>query len=108
MPEFDAAYGAWSNAPFPSGSSRDDLGDLHGDLHLLEEWVLSVVYPFAEHGTIVAPKVDIAAGITTLHDRLVALRPNLPSDDGRLADEYLAYLGLLESTYVAFRATAGI
>ena len=103
MTGFDSAYVAWSNAPFPTGSDRDDLADLHGDLHLIEEWVLSTVYPFAEHGTVVPVLVDIPGGIADLRERIGALRPKLSGADLDLATAYLAYLDLLDAAYNAFR-----
>jgi hypothetical protein len=86
----------------PIGAARDDLGDVRGDLHVLEECVLSTLYPFAEHGKVEFPQVDVAAGINDLRDRITALRPELSGTDA--GDEYLAYLDLLDAAFTAFRA----
>jgi len=104
MTDFLAAYRAWSEASFPSGSHRDDLNDLHGDLHVIDEWVLATVYPFAEHGTIVPIRVDIEAGLRDLRSRLVDLRDKLSGDDALLANQYLAYVEALAAVYAAFRS----
>jgi hypothetical protein len=104
MADLLAAYLAWSEAPFPPGSHRDDLNDLYGDLHVVDEWILSTVYPFAEHGTIVPVRVDIEAGLRDLRSRLVGLRSELSGDDALLADQYLAYVGALDAVYSAFRS----
>jgi hypothetical protein len=103
MDDFLKAYRAWYRAPFPKGSPRDDLGDVYGDLHLGFEWILSTVEPFAERGTVVPPAgVDIDAGLGDLRSRLVALRTWLTGADADCADEYLAYLDLLEAVYHAY------
>ncbi len=107
MTDFLAAYRAWSEASFPSGSHRDDLNDLHGDLHVVDEWILSTVYPFAEHGTIVPDRVDIQAGLRDLRSRLVHLRGSLSRDDASLADQYLTYVDTLDAVYSAFRSATG-
>ena len=70
---------------------------MHGDRHVLEEWVLSTVYPFAEHGKVVSPQVDIATCMSDLRDRITVLRPELSGKDGILGNEYLAYFDLLDT-----------
>jgi hypothetical protein len=104
MTDFLEAYRAWSEASFPTGSHREDLNDLHGDLHVVDEWILSTVYPFAEHGTIVPVRVDIEAGLRDLRSRLVDLRGTLSGDDASLADQYLAYADTLDAVFAAFRS----
>ncbi len=102
MEDFLTAYRAWSQAPFPRGSARDDLGDLHGDLHLVDEWILAAAYPFAEHGIAVPIRVNIDAGLRDLRTRLVAIRQALSGSHAERADEYLAYLDLLDAVYGSY------
>jgi hypothetical protein len=107
MDEFLAAYKAWWQLPFPEGSGRVDLNDLNGDLHVIFEWVLSTVEPFAEHEKIVPVRVDIAAGLRDLRSRLAHLRGQLTGAEAFLADQYLAYLDALDAAYATFRRASG-
>jgi hypothetical protein len=43
--DLKSAYVLWSNEPFPPGSTRDDIGELHADLALVDEWVMSMSSP---------------------------------------------------------------
>ncbi len=107
MEEFLSAYRAWFQAPLPEGSARDDLGELHGDLHVAFEWILSTAEPFAERGVLVPAGVDIDGGLNDLRLRLASLRPSLSGPDADRAEEYANYLGLLEAVRVAYlKATA--
>src|SRR5215831_10674288 len=109
MDTFLTAYRAWTQAPFPVGSEIDELNDVHGDLHVVDEWVLAAVYPFAEHRTVAPLRVDIDGGLSRLRSRITALRRNLSGPAAKRADDYLAYLDLTAAVYSEFvKAAAGI
>jgi hypothetical protein len=59
---FQEAYAAWRLQPFPSGSTNDEIDELHADLALVDSCVAETVLPFVERGEHVSPGVDVARG----------------------------------------------
>ena len=90
--------------PFPPGSHRDDVDELHADLALVDTWVAETVVPYVERGVITPPQVDIAAGIKGIRDRAVALRGGASADEQAVLNRYIDYADLMDKLYAAFRA----
>jgi hypothetical protein len=104
MTSFDDLYRRWRGVPFPHGSHRDDIDELHADLALVDTWVVDTIVPYAEYGVITAPQVDIGAGIQDIRDRAVALRGGATADERAVLNRYIDYADLLDKLYAAFRA----
>jgi len=104
--DLESAYVLWSNEPFPLGSTRDDIDELHAELATVDEWVMSMVIPYVEHGTPFPMRVDIAGGIGRLRDRVLELREAAHDEDRALLDRYRVYVGLLDGVFRAYTADA--
>ena len=104
MTTFVSAYASWRAEPFPPGSTRDDLDELHADLALIDTWVADTVVLYAERGVLAPPaKVDIRQGIRRLAERL----DNLPRTDKDPQSEallaaYERYLALTAEVFEAY------
>ena len=100
MSEFNDAYVAWRNQPFPAGSTDDALDELHADLALADTWVADSVVPYVERGVFQPARVDVIEEVSRLRDRVVALR----SAGGDLSASYRDYANLLLRVYEGFLA----
>ena len=108
MREFEDAYSSWRGQPFPSGSSRDALDELHADLALADTWVAETVIPYVENGLRRPARVDVDTELRRLRTRAVELGQVGDAEDRRLANSYRDYAGLLLHLYAAFLDTLGV
>lgn len=98
------AYALWRSEPFPSGSPRDDLDELHADLALVDVWVAEAVVPYAERGLVAPPPdVDIEQAMARLAERLDS-RSRGDSDPNSTATiaAYSRYLALTSDVLTAY------
>lgn len=109
MSAFSTAYALWRSEPFPSGSTRDDLDELHADLALVDVWVADTVVPYAERGVVVPPAgVDIHQAIAGLAERLEGISRD--ETDAVSAGEiaaYSRYLTLTSDVLAAYERDVG-
>jgi hypothetical protein len=86
MSENDA-YARWRNEPFPSGSTTDEVDEVHGDLAYWDAMVADTVIPIVENGAAYNSGVlDIEFGLSQLNARTLALRErSSPNDATTLA-----------------------
>jgi hypothetical protein len=102
MVDFQDAYESWKNQPFPSGSSWDELDEVHADLALADTWVADTVGPFIESGVYRPAQVDVIGTLDKIRNRAIQLGAQGEGEDKRLAEEYAKYAGLLQSVYQGF------
>lgn len=57
------ARAQWLAEPFPPGSDRDDLDEIHASLAYWDTWVASQVLPFDSTGVWQEPVLDLRAGL---------------------------------------------
>ena len=101
---FDDLYRRWRGVPFPHGSHRDDVDELHADLALVDTWVAETVVPYVERGLIAPPpKVDIGAGVQGIRNRVRVLRDGATGEELAILNRYMDYVDLIDELYVAFR-----
>jgi hypothetical protein len=98
------AYVQWSNEPFPLGSARDDIDELHADLVTVDLWVTNMVVPYVENGQRFPLKVDIAGGIRRIGDSVRELRESAEGGDRILLARYAVYVDLLDAVFRAYEA----
>jgi hypothetical protein len=103
MTSFEGLYRRWRGVPFPPGSHRDDVDELHADLALVDTWIVDTIVPYAENGVITAPRVDIGAGIKGIRDRAIALCEGASDEERDILNRYLDYVDLIDMLYAAFR-----
>ena len=103
MGDFEDAYIAWRNQPFPPGSADDSLDELHADLALADAWVADSVIPYVERGIFQPAQLDVIGELGKLRDRAVELRPG---EDPSLSDAYRDYSDLLVRVYEGFLSKA--
>jgi hypothetical protein len=96
------AYRRWSDEPFPPGSIRDDIDELHADLATVDHWVADMVIPYVEDGRRFPLKVDIDGGLQHLRRRLLHLRASASGKDLVLRDRYSKYAALLDAVFRAY------
>lgn len=106
MGDFEAAYVAWRNRPFPPGSHDDSLDELHADLALADGWVADSVIPYVERGIFQPAQLDVIEELARLRDRAVDLRGAGGEDDPTLSDAYRDYADLLLRVYEGFLTKA--
>lgn len=97
--DFEGAYTAWRNQPFPVGSRVDALDEVHADLVLVDTWVAQTVIPFVEEGRYRPAQVDVLEKLQEVRDRASALSKSGSADEKRLVSDYLRYADLLKSVY---------
>lgn len=106
MGEFEDAYIAWRNQPFPSGSGDDSLDELHADLALADSWVADSVIPYVERGIFQPAQLDVIGELGKLRGRALELRAGGGREDPALYDAYRDYADLLVRVYEGFVAKA--
>ena len=100
--DFERAYSAWRQRPFPEGSRIDPLDELHADLVLADTWVAQTIIPFVEDGRYHPAQVDVLGKLQEIRDGAAALGKSGVADEKRLAREYLTYAELLRTAYESF------
>jgi hypothetical protein len=103
MTSFDDLYTRWREAPFPPGSHRDDLDELHADLALVDTWVAETIVPYAERGVVTPPQVDVDACIKAIRDRALRFDRGATGEEQATLMRYIAYVDLIEQVFTAFR-----
>jgi streptogramin lyase len=106
MDAFEDDYQAWREYPFPVGSARDDLDELHADLVWADTWVADTLIPFVQHGRVapVHPTVDFIASVEELRDRSVEMAASADGLDHETAVRYREYAELLLRVYSRYLA----
>jgi hypothetical protein len=104
MAALEDAYAAWRGAPFPPGSTDDEVDEIHADLVLADTWVAESVIPYVERAVYEPAKADVLGTLRELRSRSVALADGGSDDRRTLVASYLHYVGLLEEVYRAFIA----
>jgi len=102
MTDFERAYAAWRNQPFPLGSHLDALDEVHADLVLADTWVAETVIPFVEDGRYYPAQIDVIPKLQEIGDRARKLGDSGTADEKRLASDYVKYVVLLRSVYEHF------
>jgi len=100
----DSAYREWRHAPFPEGSSVEELGELHADMALVDEWLIQIVIPYMEYRVINPHVVDLERSVAELESRLGTLTPSVLESDEPAAARLRNYLGLMMRAVVEFGA----
>jgi hypothetical protein len=104
--DFEDAYIAWRNQPFPPGSADDALDELHADLALADTWVAGSVIPYVERGLFQPAHLDVIEELGKLRNRAVELRTRRGEESPSLPDSYRDYADLLLRVYEGFLAQA--
>jgi len=107
MGDFEDAYASWRGTPFPPGSTRDSLDELHADLALADAWIAEGVVPFVERGLYQPAQVSIIEELRKLRTRAADLARASDGGDKDLAASYRDYAGLLLRIYEVFLAQGG-
>lgn len=103
-PELSRARDRWLAAPFPSGSSNDEIDEIHADLVLIDTWVAGTIEPYAA-GREWSPAVPDVLG-TIAHMRAQLHAVSTSGDEILIVRAYEDYLTLLETAYSAFLKNA--
>lgn len=101
MSNFKDTAQTWLATPVPSGSSIDDLDEVHADLALADTWVAESVLPYLRANEWSPATPDVLAALDQLIAEANRLRSNGDDDNG-LATEYISYAQLLQRLYGAF------
>ena len=97
-------YEAWRRMPFPTGSSNDDIDELHAELATWDAFVAEAVIPM-ERGRPYDPGIhDQAAEIRHLRSRIEALTPTVAGED---RESLVAYREYCDSLMAVIAAASG-
>ncbi len=100
---FDDAARAWRASPFPSGSTNDEIDELHAELVNVDNWVAEVLVPYIDRQAAWTPAVDVQAGIQSVRTQASHLLEVLEDPAEKSAVEsYDRYAQLLEAAYERF------
>lgn len=105
MTDFERAYKAWREKPFPPGSRSDPLDELHADLALVDTWVAEAIVPYVENGVQGPIQVDPLEKLQQIRDRATELAKSGTADDKRLVNDYVRYADSLREVYERFLST---
>ena len=72
--DFERAYSAWREQPFPLGSRLDALDEVHADLVLVDTWVAATIIPLVEAGRYHPAQVDVLGKLQEIRHRAIELR----------------------------------
>jgi hypothetical protein len=102
MVDFEDAYSAWREEPFPLGSRLNALDEVHADLVLVDTWVAETIIPFVEAGRYHPAEVDVLGKPQGIRHRASEFETSEGSDEERLAAQYVTYADLLRTVYERF------
>jgi hypothetical protein len=102
MVDFERAYSAWREQPFPLGSRLDALDEVHADLVLVDTWVAETIVPFVEAGRYHPAQVDVLGKLQEIRHRATELGTSRGTDEEPLALQYVTYADLLRTVYELF------
>ena len=104
MPLSDVAYRKWRDQPFPDGSAVDELDEVHGDIALVDEWLVQIIIPYMQTGSVAPLVVDPVQSIGEIRTRLRRIEPHLDRVSSRSVAEYHGYLCVMECAMVEYEA----
>jgi len=92
--------------PFPEGSNRDDVDELHGDLAYWDSMVAEAVIPMTKGVPYDEGVLDLADGVQDLLRRIEALGSTADDADRDLLGSYANYSRSLAAVVIAARRHA--